>query len=426
VTTYDGPTLRSVREHMGVPLRRIARTAGMSHGHLSKVERGEPGRPVTPAVLSAYEKATGIRLTGLASPATDPPEGGGWRRGHLSEARRRTLNAKIAAVALGGPLGEQLVRILDATGRIIAPARIDEPDVVQVERAAALCTTMDMQYGGAVADQLARALLRWAIGLLETDLDQQTNPRLHAAIGALAQRAGWAAFDADSHETSRHLFTIALYAATRADDPDLRAHVIADLAAQHSCLGYPNDCLQVARFAEVDERISPPIHMVLNAIKARAYAVRGEPDACHRHVELAEHAHTTTAGANGWLATVATAARLHASTGHAIATLARRTGSETARSDAQRRLSQAIDLLNPVAQARAVALCMAQLATLHLEAGELPEGEHWARRVLDSAGGIRSARLAEHMAMIRTAARSHDDPAMRQLAGDLGSALGYQ
>src|SRR5690606_27124943 len=61
---YAGPTLRSVRESVRVPLRRVARLAGMSHGHLSKVERGEHGRPVTPAILNAYEKATGVRLTG--------------------------------------------------------------------------------------------------------------------------------------------------------------------------------------------------------------------------------------------------------------------------------------------------------------------------------------------------------------------------
>jgi predicted transcriptional regulator len=36
----DGPSLRSARQSQDVPLRKIARNAGMSHGHLSKVERG--------------------------------------------------------------------------------------------------------------------------------------------------------------------------------------------------------------------------------------------------------------------------------------------------------------------------------------------------------------------------------------------------
>jgi transcriptional regulator with XRE-family HTH domain len=427
VSGYDGPTLRSVRESSGVPLRRVARQAGMSHGHLSKVERGEPGRPVTPAVLAAYEKATGIRLTGVAGhgPA-DADADGGWRRGHLSEARRRTLNAKIAAVAVGGPLGEQVGRILDATGRITVPARIEVPDVVQVERAAALCTTVDMQYGGGVADQMARAMLRWAVGLLETGISQQISPRLHAAIGAIAQRAGWAAFDADSHETARALFTVALYAAGRADDADLRSHVIADLAAQHNFLGYPSDCLQVVRFGEVDERVGPAVKMVLNMVKARAYAVRGDAEACLRHIGQAEDAHAAAAGSVGWLATVATPAQLYAGTGHASATLTRRTRSETC-VDAVQRLGRAIDLLDPTGQARSAALCMAQLATLHIEAGELAEGARWARRVLDSASGIRSVRLAEHMTIMRTAAGSHTgDATMRELAADVGAALGLR
>src|SRR5690606_2181366 len=98
VSDLDGPTLRSVRESVNVPLRRIARIANMSHGHLSKMERGEAGRPVTPAVLAAYEKATGIRLTNTTSPL--PASVGGWRQGALSDARRRAFNAEVASLAV--------------------------------------------------------------------------------------------------------------------------------------------------------------------------------------------------------------------------------------------------------------------------------------------------------------------------------------
>lgn len=73
----DGPSLRELRKHYGVHLRRVAREAKMSHGHLSKVERGEAGREVTPAVLAAYEKAFGVRL----SEAGGGP--GGWQPGQL-------------------------------------------------------------------------------------------------------------------------------------------------------------------------------------------------------------------------------------------------------------------------------------------------------------------------------------------------------
>jgi transcriptional regulator with XRE-family HTH domain len=427
VNGYDGPTLRSLRESAGVALRKVARIAGMSHGHLSKVERGEPGRPVTPAVLAAYEKVTGMRLTGVAGHGQGEGGGGDWRRGHLSEARRRTLNAKIAAVAVGGPLGEQTGRILDSTGRILAPARICDADVSAVEQAAAMCTELDLRLGGAVCDQQARALLRWAVGMLASEASERVGARLHAAIAALAQRAGWSAFDADSHDVARSLLTIALFAAARADDPDLRAHVLADLAAQHNYLGYPEDCLRVVRFGEVDERVGPRVRSVLNGVKARAYAVLGDARACWHHIELAEDAHASVdraAAADGWLDSVGTAAHLFAMTGHAAAALARRVGTDRTRTDAGERLNRAIELLHPQRQARPVALCLAQLATLHLEAKDLHNGVPIARRALTAAAGIRSVRLVEHLMTMRAAAAGHEgDGAIGELLVDVDAAM---
>jgi transcriptional regulator with XRE-family HTH domain len=406
---YDGPSLRSVRESSGVTLRRVARLAQMSHGHLSKVERGEPGRPVTPAVLTAYEKATGVKLTGIAGHGNSDPVGRGWRRGHLSESRRRVLRAKIAAVAAGGELGDKAAKLLDHTGRLLVPDVVEEADVAHLEQVAALSACLDMRYGGGVADQLARAQVKWAIMMLDREASTDIKPRLRAAVACLAQRAGWAAFDADAHDVARSLFTVALYAATDADDPNLRAHVIADFAAQANFLGYPDDCLAIVRFAEVDERVGPHVRMVIHAVKARAHAMRGGAQTCQRQVELAEQAHADANGepVEGWLATVAKPAQLDAGTGHALATLARRAESVTARKEAQARLAAAIDDLDPTGQARAAALCRAQLAGLHLEAGELDEGLTFGRQLLDAGGGIRSSRLAEHAAVVRRAAAAH-------------------
>lgn len=421
---YDGPTLRSIRECAHTSLRKVAHAAGMSHGHLSKVERGEPGRPVTPAVLNAYERVCRVRLTG--SSGHEPTGVDGWRRGYLSEARRRTLNAKIAAVAVGGALGEQLSRILDSTGRILAPPEISGPDVAAVERAAAMCTRLDLRLGGQVCDQQARALLRWAVGLLAAEAGGPLTARLHTAIGALAGRAGWSAFDADSHDVARSLFTVALYAATRADDADLRAHVLADLAAQHNFLGYPADALQIARFGEVDERVGPHVRMVLEGVRARAYGVLGDVDACRRHCDRAGAAQAIAAGdrIGGWRATIATPAQLAATTGHALADLARRTGSAEIRDQAAQRLAAAVNQLGP-GRARASGLCAARLAALHLGAGEPGRAAGWERRATDLAAGVRSARVAGALTELRTAAAAHSGRTdLSEMAAGIDAVVG--
>lgn len=333
MTTYDGPTLRSGRESAGMPLRRVARQAGMSHGHLSKVERGEYGRPVTPAVMAAYEKVTGLKLAD-AVPTTQPgkrPDGHGnkavWRPGQMSKPRRRGYNAAIAALTVGGHLGEPLLRLLDSTGRPVTPALPEGTDVAQLAQLTTLATTLDLRYGGRLAAQHAKALLRWAVPILDaTGLDEQMNRRLHAAVARLAHRAAWAAFDTDAHDAARSLFRLAAYTATLAGDPDLRAHVVADVAAQHNHLGYHDAALEVIRFVEGDERINPLVQVVLHLVKARTFAALGDREGCYRCIKLAEQHHDDIdlcpGPDGGWLVSLCHPGLLHAGIGHALAGLA--------------------------------------------------------------------------------------------------------
>lgn len=429
MTAYDGPTLRAVRENMGVPLRRIARVAGMSHGHLSKVERGEYGRPVTPAIMAAYERATGVRLAdavaAVADQDPDPAAGGSpanpWRGGQLTALRRRGYNAAVAALAIGGHLGEPFGRLLDASGRPLAPAPPDALDVAQLERLAELLTGLDLQYGGALVGQLAKTLLRWAAAMLDTDPGDRIGGGLHAAVCALAHRAAWSAFDMAGHEAARGLFRLALYAAVRAGDPDLRAHVLADVAAQHNQLGYHEDSLEIVRIGEGDERVAPAVRMVLHGVKARAYAAIGEAAACRRHVGLAEEAFATAApDAPGWVGRLCDPAHLYATTGHAMAQLARHTGADADLRDARERLTEAIDAFDWRTHSRAHALCTSQLAVLYLVAGDRDRGVHWARQAVRCAAGIRSGRLDRGLLGIRAAAAPHpDDPGLRELVAEM-------
>jgi hypothetical protein len=254
-------------------------------------------------------------------------------------------------------------------------------------------------------------------------MDQQVSRELHAAVGALAARCAWSAFDTASHEAARSLFRLALYAAARAEAPDIRAHVLADVAARHNYLGYHEDCLEIVRFTEGDERVTPAVRMILHGVKARAYAAINEPALCSRHIDLAEQAFTTTHDAPGWVGTLRHPAHLYAATGHAIAALAHHGAGDDA-AEAQKRLGQAVDGFDPAGHARALALCMTRLARLHLAAGSLDEGVHWAHQALTSAASVSLARLYRDLATIRAVADDTDAPLTREIVTAIDTLTG--
>ncbi|QSB16269.1 helix-turn-helix transcriptional regulator [Natronosporangium hydrolyticum] len=429
---YDGPTLRAIRESMGVPLRRVARQVGMSHGHLSKVERGEHGRPITPAILSAYEKVTGVSLAEAAAALAEQREsvvgrrGRTWRPGQLTDMRRLAFNAAIGAIAIGGQIGEPLGRLLDTTGRPVPPIVPDQGDVEQLHHFGELFTQLDLRFGGAMTSQLAKTILRWAVPMVEPTsvYDRDAQP-LYGALGALAARAAWAAFDTGGHEAARSLFRLALFCAVRSGDPHLRAHIMADAAAHHNHLGYHDDALDVIRVVEGDERVAAPVRMAIHGVKARAYAASGAVATCRRHLELAEHAFTETPPvAPAWVVSLRQSGHLHATTGHALAVLAEHTGAAADRQEAIRRLAQAVADFNPDSHARAVALCQAKLSELHLQAGELEPGEWWGRQALAGLDQVRSARLARSVGSVRRAAGDYpEETRMAQLTSEIDAAL---
>jgi transcriptional regulator with XRE-family HTH domain len=409
---------------MGVPLRRIARLAGMSHGHLSKVERGEYGRPVTPAIMSAYERTTGVSLSEAAAALAEQDQTKlgqrrrklrVWRPGEMPDARRRNYNAAVCAMSVGGYLGEPYGRLLDSTGRPLIPAPPDEIDIIQLEDLTGLVTGLDLRYGGGLISQFAKALLRWAAPMLDLVADPAPDiARLHRAVAALTLRTAWAAFDSAAHEAARSLFRMALYVAVRGGDPHLRVHIMAEAAAQHNAVGYPEDALELIRVVEGDDRAAPQVRIVLQGVKARALAALGDHDACMRSIETIETAQAGLTGESdppGWVASVAGPAQVHAAIGHALATLAVNTADPGVAEQAHRQLTHAVDGFDTTVHARAHALCAAQLAMLHL-AGERPDLDQAAgcgRLALISATTIRSARLNRELARIRALAAGHPD-----------------
>jgi hypothetical protein len=409
----------------------------MSHGHLSKVERGEHGRPVTPAILAAYQRVTGVNLDEAAADVAgrrdrDTGRRGGktWAPGQLSDMRRQSYNSAIGAIAIGGHLGEPVSRLIDSTGRPVTPIPPEDLDVAQLEQAVALLAELDLRHGGGLVYQMSKAILRWAATMLDAPrTPQPVQTRLAATVSALSHRAGWAAFDVAAHEPARSLYRLALHAAASGGDPHLRAHILADVAAQHNQLGYHHDALAVIRLAEGDERVASPVRMLLRGVKARIYAALGEADQTRRQIDLAEAIYANPgqpAGPEpGWVVTLLHPGRLYAATGHAMATLAAHTGTEAHAQDARRRLTQAVDVLDPTTHTRTRTLAALRLAMLQLVADDPDAGARTAGDALQWAAGVRSARTMQALATLRTIASRHpDQQATQSLASQITTAIG--
>jgi hypothetical protein len=86
----------------------------------------------------------------------------------------------------------------------------------------------------------------------------------------LAVRAAWWKVDIGSHEAARSLFQLALYCAARGGDPDVRARVLVDIAAHQVRTGDRAGALEILRFAQGDERISPEVQTLVAEVRKRA------------------------------------------------------------------------------------------------------------------------------------------------------------
>lgn len=273
----DGPLLRAARQSQRVTLRQVAAVARHTHHHLSKVERGEYGRPVTPAIIAGYERALGISLTEVAAGGEIQPGPGKatrltpWRSGQMNLSQRRELMGRLATIAVAGEVAESArhsSRLLGDSGQP-APA---EPSDGQMDTLENLVEVLDQL--GEPTGAVAHHLLFWAVKLLtlldNAPHDAAMRARVHAVISRLARRAGREAEDAGRHEPARTLYLLALHAVVAAGDPDLRAGALADLAQHHITVGYPDDALATLRLAEGDERIHEETRARLKTVRAEA------------------------------------------------------------------------------------------------------------------------------------------------------------
>lgn len=97
INGITGPDLRRARQAQGVSLGQIAMRIGRSKGHLSKIERGVEDRDISPALIRDYQRALGTPITVDGPGVTDP-----MRQGReVDPMRRRTFINDVGMAGLG-------------------------------------------------------------------------------------------------------------------------------------------------------------------------------------------------------------------------------------------------------------------------------------------------------------------------------------
>jgi hypothetical protein len=287
--------------------------------------------------------------------------------------------------------------------RLIARAGPAHAALAFVEQAPAMVRRLDLRFGGILASHIGRRLLRWALPLRTASMTDHTRVRLHTALGLLACWSAWAAFDAHRYGTARQLWILALESAVIADQPDLRAHTLADVAAWHNHQTHPTDTMHLIRLAHGDERTSPPLRVILHGIHAHAYATLGEADRCTQQIKLAEDVSAAVQpdAVPGWLGGWQPG-HTRAVCAQAATTLALTTGHDNHLTDASLRLTRAVDDLTTTSRHRALALTRTRLAALQLHTGNPDQAAHQLQQAQAGATDLRSARLNHALTTLQT------------------------
>lgn len=299
--------------------------------------------------------------------------------------------------------GEYAARVRGATTRVLA---------------------LEARAGATVAGpEAARAALGAWAGVRAVPPGTAAGPQLGwgsdvgAALGELAQVAGWLLFDAERHHAAHRFCRLSLALARRCGDRATEQLTLATLSMQAAHLGRPDTALRLADAALEQPRLPARVAAVFHLRRARAHALGGRRGAALAAADLArglvgEGPSPRDPAWAWWVDEDEVAGHLgltHAGLGEwhrAVDTLTMATDGEPGTTGFR-------------------ALFDAELLTATLRAGAWHDATALAARMAQSAGGIGSARAAT---LARRAARSavaapHLPGALRDAARHLQTTL---
>lgn len=165
----------------------------------------------------------------------------------------------VAAVASGGLLDPPLRALVDRHACTPLPEQLGLADAVCLRRVVEVLISSDGMAG------IAEVLLRWVVPLAEPP--READPRMLEGVVLLALRAADDARDRD--DLMRTLQLVALRAAVQADDAELRAMVLLQIADTFSVAGRLGLARQVLLLAADDPRLSVRMRLMLKELNER-------------------------------------------------------------------------------------------------------------------------------------------------------------
>lgn len=432
-------TQHQLAEAVGVAYWRLFDAeAAIDADHVSKFERGlitwpnaryrEAFRTVleadTDADLGFYSRRS--RVTVEAGELTD-----GARE--VDPARRNEFirllgrlgaGAGLGVAGVGAALPDPVRAVLSRAATPAPPGRVGRTELEQVRFAIEVFRSWRGRYGGGACRDALAAQLRWAAGLLDGQVDAAARDELYAAVGSLAQVAGWGDVDAGDHEAALPCFHLALHCAEQAADWTLRAQVLTCMSSQAIDLGQLDDATSLIELAQVRaDRVAGTGWAYMSGVYAGVLGTAGQVSACRRAIAAAEHHfadHQPADGVGSNTFQRASAADIALLNGYALfdAGLRDRAVAPAAINHLHSALADA-GTLSPVRHATGTA----KLATLELLHGDRDEGIALGRQVLDLGSGARSARLTADLRRLHLATTRHHDEAVEDLQQRLGPLL---
>lgn len=331
--------------------------------------------------------------------------------------------AGLGVAGVDAALADPVREILSRAAAPAVPSRVGCTDIEQVRFAETTFRSWREQFGGGACRDALAGQVRWAAGLLHSRCDDPTSRALHSAVGSLADVAGWGDVDTGHHDTALRCFRLAVHCAEEAQDWDLRAEVLTDMARQAMDRGLLDDALSLIELAQVRaDRVGGTGRAMMSSEHARIFGVSGRLPDCRHAVSIAEDhfADHRPGGGDSPFFQQISRANLTLDNGQALFYPGLRTP-EIATA-AREHLRTALAHPSTLGRRRC-AIGTAKLSTLELLHGDRDEGITLAHQALDLGVGMRSARLTDDLHRLRRATTRHTGEPIATLQHQLDSAL---